>query len=323
MRRRLLLPLMLVLLLAPGAPARAGDIDCTRPAGTAERTICNTPALRRADADLAALYRRVQTATPYPIALADAQQGWLRTRNAARGIDAIQAAYQDRMRELALLAAQLDAVRAAIAPENLDTICLPLREDGNPDGESCSVIGFGDLGGGLVYQLQDWLGDPAQAGSTTGGGSAVLRRAGGRLVPVAWVSGPDAQYGTPQIVRTDTGETLLVLPGTADGDLQRNAGRLLQLHGADWGADWHEVDDLAWLNELRYRLPRGLEIRRGIFPDYAALQAETPLWRITDADTDTPTGGSATIELALRRNQLVIRDLTVEPADPARPVQIR
>ncbi len=300
---RVCVALLLALLTTPALAA-----ECVRPSNTVERIICGTPALLRADADLSALYARVRAATPYPVALDDAQQGWLRTRNAARGVDAIAETYNDRAQELAALATQLDAIRQSIAPEGLGTTCLKLREDGNPDEDSCTVIGFGPVEGDLVYQLQDWVEDPAHPGAVTGGGVVVLRARGDRLTPVAWASGEDAQYETPRIVRNDEGAVLLVLTGRADGDLARNAGRVLQQQGNVW----QEVDDLSWLADLRRRLPRGTEIRRGIFPDYAELHAETPLWLITDADTDTPTGGVASIELTLRRNQVLIRDVQVE-----------
>jgi hypothetical protein len=47
-----------------------------------------------------------------------------------------------------------------------------------------------------------------------------------------------------------------------------------------WANDgWRDVDVTSWLDELKPRLPKGLGILKGVYPDYATMTAETPVWR--------------------------------------------
>ncbi len=58
------------------------------------------------------------------------------------------------------------------------------------------------------------------------------------------------------------------------------------------------------------RLPQGLAVRKGIYPNYATLKATTPLWRKDDAGA-CPTGGIAEIALQWRGDRIALGDVRV------------
>jgi hypothetical protein len=73
-----------------------------------------------------------------------------------------------------------------------------------------------------------------------------------------------------------------------------------------------EVDTTHWEKDLVARLPAGLAVWKGIWPDYRRMQATTGLYRSKDANC-CPTGGTADIRLRLEGNRLVLASLKVGP----------
>jgi hypothetical protein len=65
------------------------------------------------------------------------------------------------------------------------------------------------------------------------------------------------------------------------------------------------VNTTAWLKSLQQRLPKGLEARKGIYPDYAKMAAQTELWRKGDSET-CGTGGEADLSLGWSGDRLVL-----------------
>ena len=110
-------------------------------------------------------------------------------------------------------------------------------------------------------------------------------------------------YGKPEIVRS-AGRVLLHIPATESGSGYFNREILCA-----WTKDgWHDLDVTSWLDELRHRLPAGLRVVRGVYPDYAAMKAETPLWHEEDGGS-CPKGGLAEISLQWRGDRLAVRDV--------------
>jgi hypothetical protein len=76
---------------------------------------------------------------------------------------------------------------------------------------------------------------------------------------------------------------------------------------------WHDVDVTGGLNELKQRLPKGLSVLKGVYPDHATKTAETPLWH----DQDGPTcaeGGRAHIDLQWRGDRIAVGSVRLAKA---------
>jgi hypothetical protein len=82
------------------------------------------------------------------------------------------------------------------------------------------------------------------------------------------ISGDDAAFGydKPRILHAG-GRAVLHLPAYESGTGNFNR-ELLYV----WAND-------AWHDELDRRLPKGLVILKGVYPDYEKMTAETPVWR--------------------------------------------
>ena len=65
-----------------------------------------------------------------------------------------------------------------------------------------------------------------------------------------------------------------------------------------------QIDNFSWRDDLDDRLPRGLEVWKGVNFAYEALMAETSLWRSNDANC-CPTGGEAYLDFEICDDRLV------------------
>ena len=119
---------------------------------------------------------------------------------------------------------------------------------------------------------------------------------------------PAISYDTPRMFESH-GQTLMLIPGSDSGTGNLNRGRLFISHDVAW----REVDTTSWLNDLAHRLPAGLAVWKGIYPDYISMKAETPLWRKQDSNA-CPTGGRAELGLALKDDRFVLRSVRLKPA---------
>jgi len=287
----------LILLALTVAPARAASFDCAKAGTTVERAICADPALSDADSALAAAFSDALAADPHPQTVRSDQRTWVsQTRDKAAGHDALLAAYVARTKDLRQAVQDAAAMRRPIDPAALSQ-CIKLPGD---QSGTCAVESSGRLenapGAPLFYQVQTYKDGDSRAG----GGIVVFSGEAGKITPLIW-SGDDGEFfGEPALITTKAG-VLLDLPGNIDGTGNLSAESLFLFR--DGG--WHEVDINSWLVDISGHVPKGLEVWKGVFPDWTKMTAETSLWREHDGNC-CPTGGSAAFTLALRGDRIVI-----------------
>ncbi|GEM_PF-7097991 len=204
-----------------------------------------------------------------------------------------------------------------LAPGIFDILAMLLAASSPARAEGCVAIGgapidlecrvdqTGAVKGAVAlrYRLQSYYDGEARIG----GGVAVL---GAGPAPVAATYNDTAHYDRPQSIESPVGR-LLLLPGQLEGSGDFDASALFALDGDKP----RPIDTQAWQDELAKRLPQGLGARKGIYPDYRTMKAETPLWRKTD-DEANPTGGHASITLAIAGDKLAIARLAVRQSPP-------
>jgi hypothetical protein len=110
----------------------------------------------------------------------------------------------------------------------------------------------------------------------------------------------------PEILQNGAG-LLLVLPITVDGTGHGNQSEYYLREAGGWAP----IEAETWLSELRTRIPAGLEIWKGVWPDLRTMRAEARLYRADDANC-CPTGGIARIRLAIRSKQLMIDSVVID-----------
>jgi hypothetical protein len=101
---------------------------------------------------------------------------------------------------------------------------------------------------------------------------------------------------------------LLALPIAVDGTGNYNQS---EYYVREAGA-WQRIESESWLVDLRARLPAGLEIWKGVWPDIRTLRAEAGLHKAGDGNC-CPTGGTAHIQLAIRDRRFVLESVTFTP----------
>jgi hypothetical protein len=124
------------------------------------------------------------------------------------------------------------------------------------------------------------------------------------------ISGDDAAfgYGKPEILHAG-GRVVLHVPAYESGTGNFNRELLYA-----WANDgWRDVDVTGWLDELKHRLPKGLGVLKGVYPDYATMTAETPLWREQDGPTCAE-GGRAHIDLRWRGDRIAVGSVRLAKA---------
>lgn len=309
---------LLAILLATSA--WGASFDCARATQPVERAICGDAETSALDERLAAVFRRA-LATPWGETVRDEQRAWLRgQRNAAAADPArLRDAYRRRIAALeASVALAADPALSGLTEARIGAACVPLPPDPeSPEGGTCRVRETGALGTlegrRLVFAVYAFP-DPQQPDS-------VMLAAVATLV---FAQAPDGRYallfadrrgtvgcGTPRLIQGAPG-AMLHLQCHQYGTGNFNAESVYAWRD---GA-WRSLDIESWTRELARRLPEGLEVWKGIFPDYARLTARTPLWRPGDGNC-CPTGGRADIALAWRGERLVLRDLRVTRGEAA------
>ena len=303
MRRYLLL--LAWLCLSAAGPAGAASFDCAKTTTAVEETICEDPALSKADERLAEAYVSAMSVTLAPGALETEQSQWLSQRNKLIGADPLRLAYKSRIEELTETADKWRKVPREISAERAEKTCV-LPPD-PPDG-SCRVESFGSIDAAsdeaLRYQIQAYRdGDLWSAG-----GVAIFRATSGHLTPLVLAAVDSAHFSAPRFAQSGR---VLVIPGHLEGTGNFNAGLVYLLEGGQL----HAVDTESWLEELRHRLPKGMGAWKGIYPDYNAFTAETPLWKDGDGNC-CPTAGRAFIRLELKNRRLATVDVQIKHGDP-------
>ncbi|HEV3139868.1 MAG TPA: hypothetical protein VGY57_05105 [Vicinamibacterales bacterium] len=110
----------------------------------------------------------------------------------------------------------------------------------------------------------------------------------------------------PEILTVASG-TMLYIPIQVDGT---GAGNESEYYLREAG-QWIAIDAESWLADLSKRIPAGLEIWKGVWPNVHTMRAEAGLYRRSDANC-CPTGGRARIQLSIRSRRFVIESLTIE-----------
>jgi hypothetical protein len=110
----------------------------------------------------------------------------------------------------------------------------------------------------------------------------------------------------PEIIRSGA-VTLLHLLIAIDGTANGNASEYFVREGTQW----HPIESESWLADLRQRIPAGLQIVKGVWPDLKTMQADAALYREGDANC-CPTGGTARVRLAIRMHRLVIDSVVMQ-----------
>lgn len=207
--------------------------------------------------------------------------------------------------------AHLEA-QAAIAASEAKTRCAPAFVDG---GEVCAVAEFGRVGTvanrTFAYARYDFTPAPDSLLYPLHYARVVIFEAlpGAMLRPIL-ISGDDPAflYGTPKILHS-AARVLLHIPASEDGTGNFNREILYV-----WAEDgWRDVDVTSWLDDLAHRLPPGVGVQKGVYPDYATMKAGTPLWRDDDGGS-CPTGGRARIGLQWRGDRIAVRSVRIEKA---------
>jgi hypothetical protein len=114
----------------------------------------------------------------------------------------------------------------------------------------------------------------------------------------------DAAYDEPTLFHDDVG-TFLDLGGHTLGTGQFPLGSLFQHRGESWT----KIDVRGWQTELAKRLPKGMSVWRGPYPDYPHFAATAVVRREPPpegADPDQDDEGYAAIRLALKGDGLTI-----------------
>ena len=197
---------------------------------------------------------------------------------------------------------------AAIGQDGVRAHCIPTLIE--PD-QTCEVGAFGNVGGVAghdFFYARYGVNDPSYP--LTYHRIVIFEQTASAMFRPIIISGdnPAFFYGKPEIVRS-AGRVLLHIPATESGT--GNFNREI-LDGWD-KQKWRDVDVTSWLDELQHRLPAGLRVLKGIYPDYTKMKAETPLWREEDGPP-CPNGGLADISLQWRGDRLAVRDIRIAKA---------
>jgi hypothetical protein len=200
----------------------------------------------------------------------------------------------------------------AVSAADAEARCVPALVK---PGEACEVGGFGQVGtvaghdfSWVHYDFKPAPGDPIHALPWP---RVVIfeRLAAGTLRPIL-ISGDDAAfwYDKPRILRAG-GRIVLHVPADESGTGNFNR-ELIYV----WSNDaWHNVDVTSWHDELDRRLPKGLVILKGVFPDYEKMTAETPVWRLEDGP-QCAEGGRARVELQWHGERIAVGGIRIGKA---------
>ena len=201
--------------------------------------------------------------------------------------------------------------KPVVSAVEAETGCIAAL-DGREAGETCSIAEFGEIGAveGRRFHYAVYQYRSGRDGILHHTRVIVFEAAapGMKRAVIATEADPAIGYDKPRLLRSG-GRVLLHIPGSESGTGNFNRERLFV-----WRAgQWRDVDTTAWLDDLARRLPAGYGAWKGIYPDYVALKASTPLWRKGDGNA-CPSGGRAYILLGWRGDRIVLRDVRLRKA---------
>jgi uncharacterized protein len=294
---------LLAFSVAPCA-AMAASFDCAQARTAIEKTICADPALSAADEELGRRFKAALRASLDPAGLRAAQAEWLHSRDQVASIE-LADAYANRRRELDAETARLLAGQGGRILDEAEakTVCAPALVDASAR-ETCKVADFVDLGAldGHSFAYADYEYAPGSAGGVPYSRMVVFEHLPAGMARVAISPDGDGAiaYQKPRLLHLGA-RALLHLPAYESGTGNFNRERLFV-----WRGDhWQDVDVTTWLNEMAHRLPVGLAVWKGVFPDYSAMKACTPVWRTTDGNC-CPSGGGADLTLEWKDDRIAL-----------------
>lgn len=110
-------------------------------------------------------------------------------------------------------------------------------------------------------------------------------------------------YEKPVIMKNSFG-TIMHVPIRLDGTGNGNESEYYIRN--ENKREWRVLDSNSWIEDLRRRLPSGLSIHTGIWPDVQTMTAEARLYREGDANF-CPSGGTAIVKLTLTHGRFSIK----------------
>lgn len=311
------------------ASLQAASFDCAKAASNVEKIICADAEISRLDEELSAAYKSALLVETQADTVNQAQKQWLKERNECPELVCVRAAYQAR---LSTLAAMHTSNPQTFPIETLKTKCIDLsgiKIGSGPDDDAaeCSVTKFGVIGtvNGRTYYYSIYCLIPGysikEGGCTSGSFSARYNNARAMAVFVSnekagkatlWREFADTEIGVsgydkPELIVNSFG-TILYLPIHIDGT---GAGNISEYHLWDEKSKrWKKLDADSWLKDIK--IPAGLAINKGIWPDLKFMNAKAYLYRGDDANC-CPTGGMAHIQLTIKNNRFAIKSVTIDP----------
>ncbi|HEY3919940.1 MAG TPA: hypothetical protein VGL83_19265 [Stellaceae bacterium] len=296
--------------------AQAETFDCTHPTLPIARAVCGEPALRAADEDESTRYDTALAVTLDRSSLRAAEESWFQleilTYNwfAQHGssIDPAKVleAYRQRSDELQRQAQLWRDLRHAVPAATLATSCLALPHQ----PPVCKVSAFFAIKGVplLRYQLQIHQQQPTRSAVVVFASAA---NENDDWLPIAVAASDHATFAAPEIIASRFGR-LLLIPGRSDDAAAPDASALYRFAEGTL----EDIDNTSWLKTLGARLPDGLGLAPGIFPDYAKMSVIATITR--SESTCCPTGGQATISLAIENDRVAVTDVSFAgPPGPA------
>lgn len=311
------------------ATSQAASFDCAKAATKVEKIICDDAEISRLDEELSAAYKSAIQVGKQADTINQAQKQWLKERNECPESVCVKTAYQAR---LSVLVDTHTSNPQIFSVEALKTTCIDLtgiKIGSGPDDDAaeCSVTEFGVIGTvnsqTYYYSIYCLMPDYSikEGGCTSGSFSAQYNKARAITVFVAngeagkatlWREFAEPEIGLtwhdkPELIANSFG-TILYLPIHVDGT---GAGNISEYYLWDEKSrQWQKLDANSWLKDIK--IPPGLAINKGIWPDLKNMTAEAYLYRSGDANC-CPTGGTAHIQLTIENSRFAVKSVTIDP----------
>lgn len=308
-------------LFALAGSVLGASFDCSKARRPVEKRICADAQLSQQDEALGAAYKAVVAASANAPGERDEQRRWLKQRDACAQAACLSDAYANR---LAILEQQKRYGRT-YAEADLAKNCLPAF--GQPIGpkgvyKECRLRSVKPAG---TAAGQSWLAATyclAPADNEDSGCEPNRSDEGRNEIAVLVFSRDSA--GGPLTLRLEHADAEGNVVGIVDAD-DTPSGALLEvgfrvpgtgnLNASGYylwrNGGWRRIEAEAWIDDLQKRLPKGLGVWKGPWPDLKGMTFDSPLWQDRDGNC-CPSGGSVHVGLALDDGRLVIRSLKVD-----------
>lgn len=286
-------------------------LDCTDALGEAGRVVCADANLRILDRQLAELWSEVSAVTGRPTTLSRRHADWLADRDAGQRD---WNSGERRTRTAEELTELYEGYIAALTEERRLAEAIP---DSSPvsalaggcigaalDGCQAPAAGYvtGPSGQRLAWQIQEGSTDFAGVSA----GLLLFAVEGDTLVPIGW-SYEAAMFEAPAMFQTDAG-VFVAARGFQAGTGNQNADVLFRFDAGRW----IEIEIESWKTALADQLPEGFGVWKGVDYRWPEMFALSQVWRDGDANC-CPTGGEATMDLAIEGTSLRLASLDFEP----------